>query len=312
MALMDKLNIPEDEPLESRFVTKAIENAQKRVEAQNFQIRKRILDMDDVMNVQRNVVYKLRRRLLEGEDLHAEIEKYMEDIADVLVARYALADAPELWEIKRNIPAEELPGRDYLEKAFKELTGKEIEVPETVRDREDLKRFLIEKMKEIYAEKENFFGKELMRELERMLTLQILDFLWRKHLHAMDRLKEGIYLRGYAQRDPVTEYKKEAYQMFENFLNEFKFGVLRSLFNVEIAPQEPQPTQVVAPSASAVGELRLGEVPQPEPQSPQPSPQAEDGGDGLRGALMEGGEVKRKPRAPAPRRLKDRLKERKK
>jgi len=271
MALMDKLNIPEDEPLESRFVTKAIENAQKRVEAQNFQIRKRILEMDDVMNVQRNVVYKLRRRLLEGEDLKPEIEKYMEDVATVLVNRYAQGDAPELWEIERNVPQEQRDKVDYLEKKFLELTGEKIEIPETVRDREDLKNFLVEKMKEIYSKKEEFFGKALMRELERMLALQILDFLWRRHLHTMDRLKEGIYLRGYAQRDPVTEYKKEAYQMFENFLNEFKFGVLQSLFHVELAPQEPQPTAETVPAQTFnVGELHIGELPELENQELQP------------------------------------------
>jgi hypothetical protein len=129
----------------------------------------------------------------------------------------------------------------------------------------------VEKMKEIYSKKEEFFGKALMRELERMLALQILDFLWRRHLHTMDRLKEGIYLRGYAQRDPVTEYKKEAYQMFENFLNEFKFGVLQSLFRVELAPQEPQPTAETVPAQTFnVGELHIGELPELENQELQP------------------------------------------
>jgi len=275
--LMEKLNIPDDEPLESRFVTKAIENAQKRVEAQNFQIRKRILDMDDVMNVQRSVVYKLRRRLLEGEDLHSEIEGFMEAVAENLVNRYAADDAPELWEIKRNLPPEERQKRDYLERAFLELTGEEIEVPKSVRDRKELKEFLLKKMKEIYARKEEFFGKGLMRELERMVTLQVLDLLWRRHLHAMDRLKEGIYLRGYAQRDPVTEYKKESYAMFENFLNEFKQAVLRSLFHVELASQEPAPP----------------------PPTEEPAARRE-----------AAKEERRKPRTPKPRRLKDRLGER--
>jgi len=285
--LMEMLNIPEDEPLESKIVSKAIENAQKRVEAQNFQIRKRILDMDDVMNVQRNVVYKLRRQLLEGKELKETVEEFMEDVADMLVNRYAPADEPELWEIERNIPEGERDKRDYLEKKFLELTGQKIEVPESVRDREELKNFLVERMKEIYRQKEEFFGKGLMRELEKMITLQILDLLWRRHLHTLDRLREGIYLRGYAMRDPVTEFKKEAYEMFENFLNEFKFGTLQSLFRVELAPQEE--VQEAQPSQ--------GTEQNPTPPAGEPINNENPLGD-------------RKPRTPKPRKLKDRLKER--
>ncbi len=277
--LMEMLNIPEDEPLESRLVTKAIENAQKRVEAQNFQIRKRILEMDDVMNVQRNVVYKLRRQLLEGKDLKETIEEFMEDVATQLVNRFANADAPELWEINRNVPEKDREKVQTLERVFFELTGKEIEIPENIRDREQLKEFLVERMKEIYRQKEEFFGKSLMRELEKMITLQILDTLWRKHLHMLDRLREGIYLRGYGMRDPVTEFKKEAYQMFENFLNEFKFGTIQSLMRVELA-QQPQEVEVV-------------EQPTQEGENTPPQPVEE-----------------KKPRVPRPRKLKDRLKER--
>ena len=293
--MMEMLNIPEDEPLESKLVSKAIENAQKRVEAQNFQIRKRILDMDDVMNVQRNVVYKLRRQLLEGKELKETIEEFMEDVADMLVNRYAPADEPELWEIERNIPEGERDKRDYLEKKFFELTGERIEIPESVRDREELKKFLVEKMKEIYQRKEEFFGKGLMRELEKMITLQVLDMLWRRHLHHLDRLREGIYLRGYAMRDPVTEFKKEAYQMFETFLNEFKYGALQSLFKVELAPQEEaQPTQPVGGGEETVSPIGVSQN-QPTAGETQnvPQPMAE-----------------RKPRTPKPRKLKDRLKER--
>ena len=269
--LMEMLNIPEEEPLESRLVSKAIENAQKRVEAQNFQIRKRILDMDDVMNVQRNVVYSLRRKLLEGKELKETVKKFMEEVAQMLVDRYAQADEPELWEIERNLPPKEREGRDYLEKKFEELTGEKIEVPENVRNREQLKEFLLEKMKEIYFRKEEFFGKTLMRELEKALTLQVLDTLWRRHLHALDRLREGIYLRGYAMKDPVTEFKKEGYHMFENFLNEFKYAALKGLFHVELMPEEPPQREIKEANATA---------------------------------------EEKKPKAPKPRKLKDRLKER--
>ena len=286
--LMEMLNLPEDEPLESKLVSKAIENAQKRVEAQNFQIRKRILDMDDVMNLQRNVVYKLRRQLLEGKELKETIEEFMDDVATLLVNRYAPAEEPELWEIERNIPPQERESRDYLEKRFADLTGQKIEIPESIRDREQLKDFLLEKMKEIYRQKEEFFGKGLMRELERMITLQVLDLLWRRHLHQLDRLREGIYLRGYGMRDPVTEFKKEGFEMFENFLSEFKYGTIQSLLRVEFAqPQEEQ-----QPS--------LPQETQPLQTSSAPTPESTQK------------EEAKKPRAPRPRKLKDRLKERKK
>ncbi len=291
--LMNVLNIPEDEPLESKMVSKAIENAQKRVEAQNFQIRKRILDMDDVMNVQRNVVYKLRRQLLEGKELKETVEEFMEDVADLLTSRYAQADEPELWEIERNIPKEERERRDYLERKFFELTGERIEVPESVRSREELKEFLLSKMKELYSKKEEFFGKGLMRELEKMLSLQILDTLWRRHLHHLDRLREGIYLRGYGMRDPITEYKKEAYEMFESFLNEFKFAVLNALFHIELAPQTPEqaPVEGRPQPAPAEGGLLSQIENQPPATDREQTPT-------------------RKPRTPKPRKLKDRLKER--
>jgi preprotein translocase subunit SecA len=150
---MDFLKIPENEPIESAMVSKAIENAQKRVEAQNFQIRKRILDMDDVMNVQRNVVYTLRRQLLEGQNLKEKIEEFMEDIADLFVKRYAPADEPELWEIEKNIPPEEREKRDYLEKKFEELTGEKITIPIHKEERDKEVELLLEKIEQLTGEK---------------------------------------------------------------------------------------------------------------------------------------------------------------
>ncbi len=371
--LMEFLKLPENEPIESKMVSKAIENAQKRVEAQNFQIRKRILDMDDVMNVQRNVVYTLRRQLLEGQNLKEKIEEFMEDVADLFVKRYAPADEPELWEIEKNLPPEEREKRDYLEKKFEELTGekitipihkeerdKEVElllerieqltgekvkttppqeiddgevlslvekiekltgekiaVPTIVRDRKDLKRYLVSKMKEIYEKKEKLFGSALMREIEKMLVLQLLDALWRRHLHHLDRLKEGIYLRGYGMRDPVTEYKREAFEMFENFLNEFKYAALNSLFRVELAPQQPQPQpqpQPIPATTSNVGELKIGELPPTAPQAqPETKQQEEETKPSPAAAIFnKPQEGIKKPKTPRQRRLKDRLAQKRK
>ncbi len=220
--MMEMLKIPEGEPIESRIVTKAIENAQKRVEAQNFQTRKRLLEYDNVMSDQRQVVYSLRRDILEGENLKEDILEFIRDIIEKQVYTTLTEEEPELWETE--------PLKNFL----KELTGKDIEIPK-VRDKAELVEKLYEKVKEIYEEKERSLSNpELMREVERITLLNILDFFWREHLHDLDRLREGIYLRGYAQKDPLVEYKKEAFQMFENMMDNIKLSTISTLLKTDI------------------------------------------------------------------------------
>ncbi len=224
--LMEMLKIPEGEPIESRMVTKAIQNAQKRVEAQNFQIRKRLFEYDNVMNTQREVIYSLRRDILEGENLKEEIHEFMRDVLEREVDRLLPEEDPELWEIE--------PLASFL----KEWTGREIEIPQ-VRDKEELVNALHEKLKEIYEEKERELGNpQAMRELERIILLNIVDTLWREHLHVLDRLREGIYLRGYAARDPLIEYKREAFDLFEELLHNIKMHTVSALLRVQIKSQE--------------------------------------------------------------------------
>ncbi len=224
--LMEMLKIPEGEPIESRMVTKALQNAQKRVEAQNFQIRKRLFEYDSVMNTQREVIYSLRRDILEGENLKEEIHEFIRDVLEVEINRLLPEEDPELWEIE--------PLRNFL----KEWTGKDIEIPQ-VRDKEELVEALFEKIKEIYEEKEKEIGSsEAVRELERVILLNILDTLWREHLHVLDRLREGIYLRGYAARDPLVEYKREAFELFEELLHNIKKHTISALLQVQIKSQE--------------------------------------------------------------------------
>ncbi len=224
--LMGMLKIPEGEPIESRMVTKAIQNAQKRVEAQNFQIRKRLFEYDNVMNTQREVIYSLRRDILEGENLKEEIHEFMRDVLEREIERLLPEEDPELWEIE--------PLRNFL----KEWTGREIEIPQ-VRDKEELVNALHERLKEIYEEKEAELGNpQVMRELERIILLNIVDTLWREHLHVLDRLREGIYLRGYAARDPLIEYKREAFDLFEELLHNIKTNTVSALLRVQIKSQE--------------------------------------------------------------------------
>ncbi|EDP75403.1 preprotein translocase subunit SecA [Hydrogenivirga sp. 128-5-R1-1] len=224
--LMDMLKIPEGEPIESRMVSKAIQNAQKRVEAQNFQIRKRLFEYDNVMNTQREVIYSLRRDVLEGENLKEEIYEFMRDVLEREVDRLLPEEDPELWELE--------PLKNFL----KEWTGKEIEIPK-VRDKEELVEALLERLKELYEEKEKEIGSpEAMRELERVVLLNVLDTLWREHLHVLDRLREGIYLRGYAARDPLIEYKREAFELFEELLHNIKTHTVSTLLQVQLKSQE--------------------------------------------------------------------------
>ncbi len=224
--LMEMLKIPEGEPIESKMVTKALENAQKKVEAQNFQIRKRLFEYDNVMNTQREVIYSLRRDILEGENTKEIVLEFIRDVLEKEIESLLPEEDPELWDTER------------LKSFLKDWTGRDIDIPE-VRDKEELIEKLFEKVKEIYEEKEKEIGSEkAMRELERIILLNVLDTLWREHLHILDRLREGIYLRGFASRDPLVEYKREAFELFEELLHNIKKNSVYSLLHVQLASEE--------------------------------------------------------------------------
>ncbi|WP_457640996.1 preprotein translocase subunit SecA [Persephonella sp.] len=227
-ALMDRLKIPDGEPIESTMVSKAIENAQKRVEGQNFQIRKRLLEFDDVMNKQRQVIYALRRDILEGVNLQDELKQWLYDVALYYIDKYAPAEEyQEKWDLEE------------LEKSFKEWLGVEIDIPKDKEwDRKELEDYIFEKLEDFYRKKEEQAGSSVVREFERYITLQVLDTLWKEHLHMLDRLRESVYLRGYAQRDPLVEYKKESFNLFEDMLFRMKQNTLEYLYKIQIASEE--------------------------------------------------------------------------
>ncbi|GAB6072905.1 preprotein translocase subunit SecA [Venenivibrio stagnispumantis] len=227
-ALMERLKIPENEPIESTMVSKAIENAQKRVEGQNFQIRKRLLEFDDVMNKQRQVIYSLRRDILEGINLNDEIKIWIADIVLSLLDKYAPADQyQEKWDL------------DGLISAIQEWTGVKIDIDKNKEwDRKELEEYILSELEKAYQEKENKLGSSLMREFERYITLQVLDNLWKEHLHLLDRLRESVYLRGYAQRDPLVEYKRESFELFEDMMYKLKQNTIEYLFKLQITSEE--------------------------------------------------------------------------
>ncbi|MEJ5172922.1 MAG: preprotein translocase subunit SecA, partial [Hydrogenothermaceae bacterium] len=227
ISLMDRLKIPENEPIESTMVTKAIENAQKRVEGQNFQIRKRLLEFDDVMNKQRQVIYSLRRDIMEGQNLKDELMLWLTDVTLYFLDKYAPAqEYQEKWDLEE------------LRKSFKEWLSVDVNIPDREWDRKELEEHILKQLEEYYNIKENNYGSSLIREFERFMTLQVLDSLWKEHLHNLDRLRESVYLRGYAQRDPLVEYKKESFELFEDMMFKLKYNTLEYLYKLQLQSEE--------------------------------------------------------------------------
>jgi preprotein translocase subunit SecA len=228
--IMDRVGMAEGEPIEHRYTSKAIENAQRKVEAHNFDIRKHLLEFDDVMNKQREVVYSQRRFILGGSDLKSSVFDMMEDIIEELVDRFTDERTHfEDWDIQGLVEA--LWGQFGVRFNIESL-------PATQQSRAGLTEYLIETAKQEYEKKEAEIGPDLMRELEKFIMLQAVDNQWKDHLLSMDHLKDGIGLRGYGQRDPLKEYQKEGYELFLDMSARIKEESVRNLFLVRIAREE--------------------------------------------------------------------------
>ena len=230
--MMEMMNIPEDEPIEHKMVSKALETAQRRVEEQNFQIRKRLLEYDEVYNIQRKVIYDQRNKILEGENFKEEILTFFENIAWEMVDTFAPENIlPDEWDLKK------------LKEVLRQRFGFEFEIPDTYEglmnlqvegafsDREKLAKIIYNRLLKEYSKMEELVGEEQMREIERMVLLQSLDHYWRQHLKALDHVKESIGWRGYGQRDPIVEFKKEAFRLFEELISNIENGTVDGLFN---------------------------------------------------------------------------------
>jgi preprotein translocase subunit SecA len=242
--IMDKLGMQEGEPIEHPWVTRAIETAQKRVEAHNFEIRKHLLEYDDVMNTQRKIIYSERRQLLETEDIREIIEGMLEEALDGVLNVYTSEDAyPEAWDMGGL--SEALKRQFDLHVTW---TKEEIEAL----TRALLKDELLDKIKATYRAKEAQVGTDMMRYLERMILLQVVDSQWKDHLLGMDHLKEGIGLRGYGQKDPLIEYKREGFELFEGMEERIAKEAVEYLMKVQVAVE---PAQVA--HAADLSELSL-------------------------------------------------------
>jgi len=232
--IMDKLGMDDSMPIEHSLISKSIENAQRKVESHNFDIRKHVLEYDDVMNQQREIIYEQRRRVLMGEDLKENIQEMVTALVDRTVAAFAGESIyPEEWDLKGLL--------EYADKLF--LPDHELK-PDDLKlmTRDEVLDILKAKAQDLYEKREAELGSDTMRELERLVMLKVVDDKWMDHLDAMDQLRQGIGLRAYGQKDPLIEYKFEAFEMFHSMIQSIQEDTVRYVYRVNIvaAPQERQ------------------------------------------------------------------------
>jgi len=313
-AVMDRFNIPEDVPIESKMVSRQIKSAQTQIEAQNAEIRKNVLKYDEVLNKQRQVIYAERKRVLNGEDLHEQVQHMIDDVVGAYVGGATAEGYAEDWDL------------DQLWASLKQLYPLGITVEDVIEesgadpeqlDAEFLQTRLVEDAHAAYEKREEELGSEPMRELERQVLLAVIDRKWREHLYEMDYLQEGVGLRAYAQRDPLVEYQREGFDMFSQMLDGIKEEAVGFLFNLEVQVEEAAPATPVQstdavplPGAETPVEIRakgLGSS-RSTPRALQYSAPTIDGAAGAGGsvqveqapALGLGGATQDKPRRSGP------------
>ncbi len=229
-SLMDKLKIPEGEPIENKLITKSIENAQKKVEGHNFEIRKQLLEYDDVMNKQRETIYSLRKDILTEGNLKELMSEFIEEYFDSVFYKYIDEKInPEEWDFKSLIKELESDLTIKFNIDFDKLEDTPVQ---------EIREKLLNIIFQEYENREKTFGEELIRHLEKLILLHSLDTLWKEHLLNIDLLKEGIGLRGYAQQDPVRVYQKEAYELFLNLIDSIKMTAVKDFFRIRVVTED--------------------------------------------------------------------------
>ncbi|MFL1381342.1 preprotein translocase subunit SecA [Nocardiopsis protaetiae] len=243
---MNQLNIPDDQPIESGMVSKAIASAQGQVETQNFEIRKNVLKYDEVLNRQRKVIYAERRKVLEGQDLRDQVMVMLEEVLRGYVAEETSEGDPADWDL------------DKLWRAFKQVYPISFTVDEFIEENGELHTLtgqliadrVVEDANAAYDARESELGEEAMREVERRIILQVMDRKWREHLYEMDYLQEGIGLRAMAQRNPLIEFQREGYDMFQQMLEAIKEESVGYLFNIEVQVRKKEEPKLTAAAAA--------------------------------------------------------------
>ena len=256
--LMLRLGMEEGVPIEHRMVTRSIERAQKQVEAQNFAVRKHLLEYDDVMNKQREAIYGMRRMILEGKDTRDYVLNLSAEVVDWYLDNYAPEGKESQWDL------------GALTGSLKETFGLELQAEDLARaGRRGLGELLHERVRARYEEKERRVGAELMQLHQRLLMLQIVDAQWKDHLYSLDHLKEGIGLRGYGQRDPLVEYKRESYQLYQDLMDRIDEEMLRWIYLYQALPVEEPAEAPGRPEPAALPEAE----PAAQPARPAPAPE---------------------------------------
>ena len=235
---MDTLGLPEDQPIQNAIISRTIESAQSKIEGYNFDIRKHVLDYDDVMNKQREVVYKKRKEILASDDVKAEIMQYVEEEIERNISIHCTGEE-YTWNIE--IIAAELQNIF----AFSETDSKKLEQIRDDKSKNTAEKislmleYVMGKAKEAYIQKETEIGAEVLRQIEKAIVLQTIDTLWMNHLDEVDYLRQGIGLRGYGQRDPLIEYKREAFHMFSHLMENMRSTTVRTIFKVSMVSAQP-------------------------------------------------------------------------
>ncbi|MFE5294696.1 preprotein translocase subunit SecA [Isoptericola sp. NPDC056618] len=312
-SMMDRAGFPDDMPLESKMVTRGIQSAQSQVEARNFEIRKNVLKYDDVLSRQRSVIYAERKRVLEGEDLEDQVQHFLTDVVTAYVDGATAEGNPEAWDL------------DALWTALKSVSPVSITPEDVVEEAGGVGRLshemileeLLSDARVAYQAREETLGEPAMRQLERRVVLSVLDRKWREHLYEMDYLKEGIGLRAMAQRDPLIEYQREGFQLFQAMTESIKEESVGFLFNLDVQVQQPGAQGapgapvISAASAAAAAQSDAGQVvaggtapaaeaaPVAEPEAPaEPEPATAEPAGAEEPVLLAKGLD-----APAPQRL---------
>ena len=250
--IMERFKVPDDQPMEAGILSRQIENAQKKVEEQNFVARKNVLKYDDVLNKQRTVIYDQRRRVLDGQDLSDEVRAWVDEVIARVVAHFTENEYAEEWDLEGLVKAMDAL---YVQPPDEPISVDELREDMGSLTRETLVEDFTEEAQERYAAKEEELGSELMRELERFIILQVVDTRWREHLENMDYLREGVHLRAMAQKDPLVEYTAEGHIMFEELNAAIREEVVGHLFHAQIEPQDAEELQHLqeAQAAEAAG-----------------------------------------------------------
>ncbi len=250
ITLVEALKLEDDQPIEHKMLSNAIESAQRRVEGKNFDVRKRVLQYDDVMNKQREVIYEQRKQVLDGNNLRDSFIKMLEGTTDSIVTTYcAESTYPDMWDwdgIKAQA-REVLPSVDVLDISRDELDNYE---------KEDLRETLLDAMTKAYEAKEVEIGTEMMRELERIVLLRVVDEKWMDHIDAMDQLRYGVGMRAYGQRDPVIEYKVEGFEMFEEMIRNIREDSVKMILRMRVNREQgtPKRERVAEPVSASHGD----------------------------------------------------------